>query len=149
MTNYTRVGDMDYLSGGTNRNVCSTSLTERRPLKRCRQIPQHRLIRPNLRFIIVPQPCRKRSVTLRDNPPVTFDSSLFPSVLCLLPPGTEEINAFWEYAVFRHKTIYLALFSQLTLKESFVLFLFARLLSPRLWLYVEHGFITSSSMLCM
>lgn len=51
-----------------NRNACSTTLTERQPLKRGRQISRHLLIHPNLRFIIVPQPCRKRSVTLGDCP---------------------------------------------------------------------------------
>lgn len=82
-----------------NGNVCSTTLTEHRPLKRGRQISQHLLIHPNLRSIIVPQPCRKRSVTLGDCPAThlsnftLLSSRPFFTADSEPPPDSEEILA--------------------------------------------------------
>lgn len=121
-----------------NRNVCSTALTEHQPLKRGRQISQHLLIRPNLRFIIVPQPCRKRSVTLGDCPATHLSNfTLLPSHPFygrLFASSRLRGNpCHLECAVFSCKTICLPLFSQIKKKERFpVLFLCASLLSLRL-----------------
>lgn len=66
---YSRVADTGYIFCRKMETWQSkATLTEHQPLKRCRQISRHLLIHPNLRFIIVPQPCRKRSVTLGDWP---------------------------------------------------------------------------------
>lgn len=128
---YSCVGDNGLLFLRENRNVCSTTLTERQPLKRGRQISQHLLIRPNLRSIIVPQPCRKRSVTLGDCPAThlsnfTLLSSHPLNVRLSASSGRGGNLRLLVYAVFTRKTVCLPP------KRFCVLFLCASLLP--LWL---------------
>lgn len=81
--------------------VCSTTLTEHQPLKRGGQISQHLLVHPNLQFIIVPHPCRKRSVTLEDCPATHLSSfTLLPSYPFYarfpLVSDAEEMHVFYN-----------------------------------------------------
>lgn len=81
--------------------MCSTTLTEHQPLKRGGQISQHLLVHPNLQFIIVPHPCRKRSVTLEDCPATHLSSfTLLPSYpfYARLPlvSDAEEMHVFYN-----------------------------------------------------
>lgn len=143
---------MDFLR--ENRSVCSTALTERQPLKRGRQISQHLLIHPNLRFIIVPQPCRKRSVTLGDCPATHLSNFTLLSshpFYGRLHASSRLGGNICLFGISSRKSICLPLFSQIMLRaeEKGSLFFFCvPVFSPCGYdsIHVKHVVITTSPM---
>jgi len=148
-----RVGRYGLLfSRGRIWNACSTTSPERRPLKRVGQdfAAPFSSSRPNLRFIIVPQPCRKRSVTLGGRPAKpTCQISPFTLpvlVLWLLPSRFQGDACCSERKAFDGKTIYQSLFSQNNPSCFFLVFFHV----PVSFSYgydntdVEHAVITTS-----
>lgn len=133
-------------SAGKINNMCSATLTEHQPLKRGRQISQHLLIHPNLQFIIVPQPCRKRSVTLGDGPAAHLSNFTLLS--------SPSVFFFWltlRFPQARSKSVHIVFTHTaaicLPLLCSFVC-MSVPVFSPYGYdsVYVKHGVITANPM---